>query len=438
MNHAIRCSFVVLALITYLAAGGPAQAQELSCDAGFVTLSRGTIEVSPTGVDDTGNIQCALDVAKANGVPLVRLSDGDFNVSNVQIMDFNGVLEGRSRGKTIVNVIPQSWDCQAIVEGGRVPAAFKFVNGKAQVRTMSIAVDDPCGTAADFNVAVLVHFTGEDALSGCDAGVVHGVVDRIDFLMVQRSDDTAVVATGVSAEGWIDIFSCRQIQFGTFKLNRSRVEGPFSGGLVTGLRASAQVDVNFNEFVNTQTAIYIRNASQLMTIQKNSFLLQTEFGARAVSLVHFPAYIIDPPPKKNRLVIHQNTFTLDNLDESFSVDGISLASGEFVDLSLVVTENDFSLGEGVSFAMFVSDTSGAIVANNRFEGAVRSGVVVATNFRESIENWTITGNAFHKLESPDEPFKANIVLWMGVSNSIVGPDQGASVDDQGTDNVILD
>jgi len=83
----------------------PAQVA-LSYDPSFVEYNEATntYTVSPTGEDDTENIQDALDDAVASGPgSTVELTAGEFWLSKpIQVADFDGTLRGAGKSETIV------------------------------------------------------------------------------------------------------------------------------------------------------------------------------------------------------------------------------------------------------------------------------------------------------------------------------------------------
>ncbi len=67
------------------------------CDAAEVKLGNNFIQVAPAGVDDTANIQCALDLAVEKRIPEIRLTRGDFYISSLLSRGFAGTLQGGGR-----------------------------------------------------------------------------------------------------------------------------------------------------------------------------------------------------------------------------------------------------------------------------------------------------------------------------------------------------
>ena len=68
----------LLLLAVLSAVSLPSLAQTQICGSEFVELSNGAITISPTGDDDTENLQCAFDEAISNGYPIISLTAGEF------------------------------------------------------------------------------------------------------------------------------------------------------------------------------------------------------------------------------------------------------------------------------------------------------------------------------------------------------------------------
>ena len=100
------------------------------CDAPEFSVNNGVVGVSPSGGDDSCNIQGALDAAKTMGYPTVRLANGDYNLSSIRVEKFSGSLEGTTRVGTVVNVMDESIDCTSMNLAGQAAAAIKFVEGR--------------------------------------------------------------------------------------------------------------------------------------------------------------------------------------------------------------------------------------------------------------------------------------------------------------------
>src|SRR6056297_179425 len=104
MSGISRSVFLLVVLISVFYVS---QASGQSCDPDFVSLDPNVLRVNvlPTGSDDTGNIQCALDVAAAEGIPIVKLERATYFVSSVSVAGFDGSFEGTTRRDSVVRII---------------------------------------------------------------------------------------------------------------------------------------------------------------------------------------------------------------------------------------------------------------------------------------------------------------------------------------------
>lgn len=424
-------SFVfILSFIFFVAVLFPSKliAQSLGCDAGFVSLQNGVIKVSPTGIDDTSNIQCALDAAKTNGIPKVRLNRSDYFISHIQINNFNGTLEGTNKDDTLLVILNNSVDCDALIDDGQAPAGIKFISGDARVRFLTYGADTPCkGRQPD--VFFLIHFTGGTAFDGCGNDTGFGVVDRVNLVSIAPVMP-GIRGVGVGAEGTY-FGTCKDTLLGTFKLNRSLLGG-FRIAVQLGIRASGQVDINFNDFVDSALTIVANNASQLLTVQENVILKSEDFNEDFFGIVLLTDE--SDAPKKNRLVIHKNIF---GIEERFNsgLFAVAVFAGQeltFANISLVATNNDFLLLDDEAWGFAASDISGGIFANNKMDGIADIGFYLEGDETTS-RDWSVIGNSFGSLFSET----VDIFLNSGAVRTIVGPNQAATIFDFGSSNIIL-
>jgi hypothetical protein len=136
---------VVLTLAFVLVLGTAAAEPAFPCDPAYVDKALNNIRVSPTGVDDTANIQCAFDLANATGPGItIRLLPGTFHTAPILIVDFHGVFRGSGRDHTtIVNLpdltvapdhsLPPSLD-------NPWPSMFTFIDSDVDLSNMAIHI----------------------------------------------------------------------------------------------------------------------------------------------------------------------------------------------------------------------------------------------------------------------------------------------------------
>ena len=123
--------------------------------------SRHTIKVPPpNGVDDTANIQGALDTCVADGRGCtVQLRAGTYLTKQLVAYNFRGTFKGMGKGRTTIEALPNlpvdmepvggvpESLCQPNTTTCRWPSLIIFVNGDIRVSDLSIFITAPPGTA---------------------------------------------------------------------------------------------------------------------------------------------------------------------------------------------------------------------------------------------------------------------------------------------------
>jgi len=407
----------------------PATAQDVQCGDG-VQFNNARIEVQPSGGDDTANIQCALDEATRLGLPLVKLLAGDVLIGYIRAVGFEGTLEGSGAESTLVAVDDDLLDCGAQIDAGYADsAALRFAGGDAKVARMTLGADNPCLAEDEFANFSIVHFTGLTVAEGCGRNTVHGEVDRATLVATgQRFFVEGVVAAAVP--------DCDVPLLGTLKVNRSMFGG-FTVAIRPELRGSGQVDINFNDFVNNDGHVSSTDSGQLMTVQSNHMLKTDEddFSHIAIALTSSS----EDAPRQNRLVVYRNHIEIAQASD-LNLLAYGVATGSFLPaetaISLAVTENQFTITGGdltINSAVVLLNVSGANIANNTFSG--QGGYFVNST---QVEVWgddnSVTGNDFSGFLS----LPYNVRITEASTGNIIGPGQGAVVDDLGMGNFVLE
>jgi len=408
-------------------------ASSVGCDDEFVQLAnaQSVIEVSPTGTDDTVNIQCALDMAKKQGIPTVRLGSATYFISAIAIDKFNGTFEGKTTATTTLQVLDHSVDCMGMDTNGLRASAIRFSRGEPRVRFMTIKAALPCVT--DFQMSSILRFTGEPAFVGnCKNDVIFATVDRVMIDGTGSTKPRIWSGIQISPEGRL-LETCKDTLLGTFKLNRSSVVNIYAG-LKTVMKSLAQVDINFNEFKNNHQAINIYDSNQSTTITGNTFIggnsATENYAAIQVN------NLLDNPPPSTRVVIHNNRFTVTSLFTETTSRVIKF--GWFTDgpvsaISAVITNNTFNLNDTRTYGIRAKSTSNTHVSANTFNGSGARAIYVYGEV--PVTGWTITANKGLATFVSDRT--EDIRLSSATSNCIIGPGQGSSIQDDGSNNTIL-
>ena len=138
----LACVFLLIQSMQF------ANAQD--CDSSYVDFSsEGEVKIEPTSVDDTENIQCAVDEAIQLGKAKISLQKGEFLLgTSISLVGFTGEFSGVSKTSTIVKTIPNSWECSNGTDTQE--QLFRVANGSVQFATMSVVADDPCIEGTSF------------------------------------------------------------------------------------------------------------------------------------------------------------------------------------------------------------------------------------------------------------------------------------------------
>ena len=124
----------------------------LACALGLVCLlatpalaSAKTFYVTPSGGNDTANIQAAFNAAvKAGPGGTVQLSAGHFYTNNIVVNGFKGTFKGAGEGKTVIDTLrgvdPNAAGLAAVIPANPCPFLLEFKGGDLKASGMSFDV----------------------------------------------------------------------------------------------------------------------------------------------------------------------------------------------------------------------------------------------------------------------------------------------------------
>lgn len=402
------------------------------CDATEAKLGNNFIQIAPNGKDDTETIQCALDLAVEKNIPEIRLTRGEFFISTLSVQDFRGTLQGGGKDYTRLTVSGPS-DCSG------VSGAIKFAGGEPRMRWLTVGMPRE---GFPYCLTAVVHFTGvTDRSVPCSYDVIYATIDRVALEGAepyQDLDPPWAFYNGilVSPEDSDDP-SCHNELVGTFKLNRSVIDGFHIGVSIQTLRGGAQIGVYKSTFDGNHTGLHIEDADATVTVSENHFAsidAGTNSGschAEAKSMVL--ANSEDVSPGITRLDVHGNTFDVRTRWPCYSHGLLILQYSAQAILRPVISNNYFRLTRELGGGLVGSSgVSGGVLNSNRINVTGRPGMG-ATFYIQNGADWTIVLNEGfeHTAEEID------IALGTNTSNILIGPGQGATVKDEGTNNIVL-
>ena len=141
--------FAALILIIPFGISVGVASADTACDPAFVNQVGDEIIVSPTGVDDTANLQCAFDEAPPEAT--VRLLPGTFYTNQIVVHDFHGRFMGAGDSLTTIVNLPQMYVAPLIDEkippsaDEPWPVLISFIGGDISVYDLAIHIagDEP-------------------------------------------------------------------------------------------------------------------------------------------------------------------------------------------------------------------------------------------------------------------------------------------------------
>lgn len=426
------------------------------CDAGFVTLGDKAIEVTPTGVDDTDNIQCALEAVKTlhGGTPGVRLSAGDFFISSIIVENYKGYLQGETRDTTSLVVLNSSVNCAAMHSAGQAASALKFIKGEPVVRFMTIELGITTATPASIEAGrnnkakpeavqivspcldsatpldSFINFTGKPADDpSCANDVIFINLDRVNLFGGGRG--APLVSIGILAAPEGNMFGgCKNTLLGKLTVNQSWI-GNFDAGVFTVMRGGAHVDVTFNTFWDNEFGLFITNSNQTTTVSNNIFDVLETGPSRYSAGVYVTALAADAP-RETQVSIFRNDFIFsDSDDNTMDAVGFYNADGDAPpqNVGAFLANNRVDLG-GDDVAGFWLDTiNNGTVTGNAFTGGGLVAVEVLADDGFPVFGTTITRNGDLRNITPFDP---DIWIGPGVNDTFIGDGQFHTLHDEGT------
>lgn len=139
---------VVLMLAFVLVLGTAAAEPASPCDPAYVVRTGKIIRVTPTGIDDTANIQCAFDWANDLGPgKTIYLTAGTFYTAQIVVNDFHGSFRGSGADKTVIVNLPNLYVTRENTFSNPpsatnpLPYLFSFFEGRFVIADLAFHMD---------------------------------------------------------------------------------------------------------------------------------------------------------------------------------------------------------------------------------------------------------------------------------------------------------
>ena len=438
------------------------------CGAG-VTRTGGTWVVSPSGVDDTHAVQCALDEALAAGHgKTVRLEAGTFHVGFVRVRGFVGTFRGRGMDATRITPLP-ALDCAEAVDQGLYPVLVSFDGGYPRVSDLTFEINgdqiDPCvpysvpwdpdrltglGELLTVGGAPITEADADncEALVPATAGAR---IERVRFKgpfpstsEVQQLGARRYLEHGLGIGGWGNYGSTfctdwvRRVN-GTFVVESSLFEDLPSAGIgASGLGRNAQVNIGGstrtgNRFVNNGfSLVAMTNDGAVVNFSHNDTDTQCFNGIYAAQSV---AYNQGPPLAASTLLVLHNALRVSGTASAIALQDFAPLAGAPATLKAVLAYNTITLADTAAEGIGSYGTQKVKVYGNRIDGNGWAGIVAGI-WGDTTVGWSIVGNDVSGVNVPP----AVAPIWLGSSTRdflVVGGKHPTGVLDEGTDNILV-
>jgi hypothetical protein len=244
--------------------------------------------LAPNGSDDTAEIQAALErCSGARRRCVVSLCAGVFPIAQVRVRDFQGVLRGAGRGKTVIQALP-NLEVNANPDGYFMddpfhedlapwPVLVQFIGGKGRIHDLTVKVPTPelVGDRPTTGWGrILNEDWEEEKIHELDVAILITGEDPVDFEVKrvevvagddELSDLRTTLLNGITFEGRLfneddpgiyPVFPLR----GRFRLSDSELVGMLSGAGVAELQ-HARVTIKNNRYWS-EVATYVQDVDR--------------------------------------------------------------------------------------------------------------------------------------------------------------------------------
>ncbi|MFX0076531.1 MAG: right-handed parallel beta-helix repeat-containing protein [Candidatus Hermodarchaeota archaeon] len=387
---------------------------------GFLALTVGivyaneTITVSPSGGDDTANLQAAFDAAIAAGPgSTVQLTEGQFYSNEVFIYNFYGTFKGMGKD-TVIDVL-RGFDPGApgvAGLGGEPPHIFNFIGGDVYITDMSFDIT-PFETAEPWDVG----FT--DLLSPI---LIAGEINsRVENVKVTGHDGTAGYPDwhplfGVKAynvRAGVILGSALSSCIGTHTITNCEFDSLWLG-ISAYMWMSSEIKIKHNTIKGG--AIGIINADN---INSNFEISHNYIEANAYAGI----WVMQFAPFACQWLIRHNT-----IKPTILADGISLQDFTAGSLKGVVSHNKIEL-DTFWGGIWTSDVSNAFISNNIVRGTGDYGIVCAF-----ANNNMLLGN---NVQNVDASWASIVLLYSSECVVVGGSTKKNVLDIAGFNNIIV-
>lgn len=478
MNIFVRRLFylaMAMALIASLGlSASPAQAAGPKCDPAFVKQQGSVFTVLPNGVDDTANLACAFESAKAAGAgSTAQLVKGEYHVGLIQVADFDGAFRGAGTGKTVLHPL-HHMDCQALVDQNMSAAWLTFRLGNPRISDMTLYDDDPepCATysgdvwGAVGNDFFALNLTGKPLGKVYDCAQLkipqfgRGTVTRIEVKTPPMSevDTTKYISMGISTGGEVgnnpDCAFWPSLVGGDYTISDSTYSLPGASFVISPAILGGTTRILNNVVNGGLFGIYSIDANGTQDIISGNTVSGTK--ADAIRVDGGTAWVnwtnMPPFDKPTYFAITNNTVSATGQANGITAwDVSSVVLGQHHDQGMI-SGNTITLDGDSTWGIWVEGVNGAVVNHNAVKGKGNAGILMnltGYTFGSGDNAWTFTSSATMKdcwvtlndlsgLAGYDANYIAGVFLGPQTNHcTVIGSNLSDTVLDAGTGNILV-
>ncbi len=437
----------------------------------YVAYDKNTMTwtVSPSGGDDTRNVQYAFNQAVSAGTgSTVELTVGQFYCNNIVVTGFDGTFRGAGKGVTRVDTL-RGLDPNAPPLNNPIdlPSLFAFVGGNVRISDMTLEITSYWTTVTYGKQAFGMDLYLTDAMVRIDGRNANSLVERVQFIGHEGAGyfnpylvpDNCHV--GIRISDLCDFKSTwgfhvgpttgthivKQCEFTRFT-EAIAIFGLSNGRALIGGGAG-----DANTFIDSYASVMTRNIEGSVVEISYNFM----GGSRGCQIFCYndikpqeKAMPIDLITSPSQVLISHNTMDFHGgwgemiLSDAIVLDDDGPSYGAFLkkeaawSLKAVISNNKIRLDYlvGGIYGFGIQD---AVVTGNEVSGRGLAGIYIAPGpygyygWLETCSHWTLSGNNFENLDAEVAQ------VWLGPFSdhcTVVGGGKNM-VWDQGTDNLLV-
>lgn len=351
------------------------------CHEAFVAVHHLEVAVLPTGVDDTANLQCALDVAASRGPgAIVRLAAGDYYIAQVNVYGFEGRLTGAGMQATVIHNVPWPIPVTPIDYFTALPSADRqwsgllfFVKGDVAVSDLSVKISGfPVTTGTTFSSWDSEPFTElQFAIAavgeGTQASLLRVFIDA-EPAPVRDEENPGASLYGTNLINAVTLAGLVYYEpiSGALTVQQCRIQGAAGSVELMSLH-DATVVISESELGGPFDAVdvYTGGGGLDLTVTRNA--ISAPYGVEFADFVEQA----QPPIHDSRLVIRNNVFAGNvGIDMGASAYGTTWTFGE--DVRCRMTDNDVDAVTGAGIYLGPG-TKGCVVKGTPVDRVVDEG-----------------------------------------------------------------